>query len=261
MLGLIDSHCHLTYEGLFDRIDEVLANAAQAGVSEMITIAEHPEDARRSIALSQNYPNIYVVAGVHPHNAAKVAPDWDAELLEIARRDDVYAVGEMGLDYHYDFSDRESQRRMFRRQLEIAMEVAKPVVIHCREAHEDVMRLLGESPALPGVVFHCFSGTLQEAREILDAGYWPSFTGVVSFKRSDELRAVVRETPDDRLMLETDAPYLSPEPVRKIRPNEPALMVHTAACVARERNMEMGELAALTARNTRRFFRLPEKHD
>lgn len=261
MVGFIDSHCHLTYGGLLDRIDEVLANAAKAGVSEMVTIAEHLDDARRCLELSDRYRNIHVAAGIHPHNAAKVAPGWDAEMLEIAKRDDVYAVGEMGLDYHYDFSDRDSQHRVFRRQMEIAIEAAKPVVIHCREAHQDTMRMLGEYPDLAGVVFHCFSGTLAEAREILDAGYWPSFTGVVSFNRSDELRAVVRETPDGRLMLETDAPYLSPEPVRKVRPNEPALMVHTAACVARERNMEMGDLAALTARNTRRFFRLPEKHN
>ena len=174
------------------------------------------------------------------------------------RRDDVYAVGEMGFDYHYDFADRARQALVFRRQLEIAREVGKPVVIHCREAHDDLMSVLADFPGLVRVVFHCFTGTMAEATSIIERGYWISLTGVVTFKRSDELRAVARMLPAERLMVETDSPYLSPVPVRNVHPNEPAHLVHTAACIARERDMTPSELAALSTANAVRFFSLPQ---
>jgi len=155
-------------------------------------------------------------------------------------------------------TDRATQQRVFRRQVELAKQVGKPLVIHCREAHADAMAVLAEMAPTSGVVFHCFTGTTSQAREILDRGYWLSLTGVVTFRKSDELRGVARLLPADRIMIETDAPHLSPEPLRSVRPNEPAHLVHTAACIARERGLSMDELAALSARNTRRFFRLPE---
>jgi len=254
---LIDSHCHLTFDGLHKQVGAVMDRAMTAGVAESITVAENVEDANRALALSAEYPGVHVVAGIHPHGAAKVQNDWDIALLEIVQREDVYAVGEMGLDYHYDYSDRASQMRVFRRQLEIAMGVGKPVVIHCREALGDTIATLAEFPALAGVVFHCFTGSEAEAREILDQGYWLSLTGVVTFKKSAELRQVAEMMPADRLMIETDAPYLSPEPMRQVRPNEPALLVHTAACVAEQRRMSLSDLAAQTVANTRRFFSLP----
>ncbi len=254
---LIDSHCHLTSPGLFERVDGVISRAVAAGVAEYVTIAVDLADARRALELSAEYRGVHVVAGIHPHEAAKVADGWDAELQAIVARPDVYAVGEMGLDYHYDFSDRPSQAHVFRRQLEIASMVEKPVVIHCREAHADVMAMLRAFPALAGVVFHCFTGTVDEAREILDAGYWLSLTGVVTFKKSAALREVARLLPADRIMIETDSPYLSPEPVRNMRPNEPANVVHVAACIARERGLSAQALADLATSNTRRFFNLP----
>lgn len=254
---LIDSHCHLTSSGLHEQVDAVLARAAAAGVAECVTIAVDLADARRALELSAERRGVHVAAGIHPHEAAKIADDWDAELQAIVERPDIYAVGEMGLDYHYDFSDRSSQARVFRRQLEIASAVCKPVVIHCREAHADVMSMLGEFPALVGAVFHCFTGTIDEAREILDAGYWLSLTGVVTFKKSEVLREVARLLPADRIMVETDSPYLSPEPVRNMRPNEPANVVHVAACIARERGLSAQALAEVATANTRRFFNLP----
>jgi len=256
MLELIDSHCHLTSGGLREQVDAVLERAAAAGVAECITVAQDLDDATQTLALAAAHPRVHVVAGVHPHVAAKTPGDWTERLRTIAARDDVRAVGETGLDYHYDFSDRPSQMRVFRGQLEIAAAIGKPVVIHCREAQGDVMAVLAEYPKLAGVVFHCFSGTQGEAREILDRGYHVSLTGVVTFRNAGLLRQVARSIPDDRLMLETDAPYLSPEPVRKVRPNEPALLVHTAACVAKERGMTLEELAAMTTANARRFFGL-----
>ncbi len=257
-LQLIDSHCHLTYDGLHEPIGDVIRNAHAAGVTEMVTIATDLTDAQKALALSAIYPNIHVVCGIHPHHAGKATEGWDAALLKLAQREDVHAVGETGLDYHYDFSDRESQHRVFRRQLEIAAEVNKSVVIHAREAQADVLATLAEFPGLRNVVFHCFTGTVPEAREILDRGYWISLTGVITFKKSDELREAAKLIPDDRLMVETDSPYLAPEPVRNVRPNEPALVVHTLRKLAEVRGVSPERLAAITVANTRRFFKLAE---
>ncbi|MBX3396641.1 MAG: TatD family hydrolase [Phycisphaerae bacterium] len=256
---LIDSHCHLTSEALFPTVHAVIHRAVDAGVTEFVTIATDLEDAVKAIALSDKYRPVHVVAGVHPHEAGKTVDGWDARLLDIARRDDVFGVGEMGLDYHYDFSDRAAQHRVFRRQLEIAVEVGKPVVIHSRDAHSDVMEILRDIAPTSGAVFHCFTGTRGEADDILDAGYWLSLTGVVTFRRSDGLREIARSLPADRIMVETDSPYLSPEPVRNVRPNEPVTVVHTAACIAQVRGISAEELAALATANTRRFFRLPNE--
>lgn len=255
---LIDSHCHLTFDALRDQVDEVIARAMGVGVTRFVTIATDPADADRALALSAAHESVHVVAGIHPHEAGKVQAGWDGALLEIVRRSDVFAVGEMGLDYHYDFADRAQQAGVFRRQLEIAREVGKPVVIHCREAHDDVMSVLGDFSGLVNVVFHCFTGTMAEATSIIERGYWISLTGVVTFKRSEELRAVARMLPAERLMVETDSPYLSPVPVRSVHPNEPAHLVHTAACIASERGITTAALAALTSANAVRFFSLPQ---
>lgn len=255
---LIDSHCHLTCDGLYEQVDAVLDRAAKAGVERCMTIATNFEDAERAFRLSATYSGVHAAVGIHPHEANRVEEGWDETLRELIGRDDVYAVGETGLDYHYDFARREDQARVFRRQLELAENVGKPVVIHCREAIADALAVLGEYPSLRRVVFHCFTGTTSEAERILKRGYWISLTGVVTFKKSDELRAVARLLPADRLMVETDAPYLSPEPVRDVRPNEPAHLVHTAACIARERDISVSDLAVLTSENARRFFGLPD---
>jgi TatD DNase family protein len=254
---MIDSHCHLTYPELSSKIPAVLQRAAEAGVQECVTIATDIEDARKALDLSAQFPNVHVVCGIHPHQAGKAADGWDMSLLALIRRDDVHAVGEMGLDYHYDFSDRAAQHRVFARQLEIAAAVKKPVVIHCREAHDDVLAALAGCRGVPNVVFHCFTGSEREADQILGRGYWISLTGVVTFKRSYELRRVAAMIPEDRLMIETDSPYLSPEPVRSARPNEPSYLLHTARCVAAARGMTLVKLVALTEMNTRRFFSLP----
>lgn len=255
-MQLIDSHCHLTYDGLRDQIDDVIRRAHDAGVTHFVTIATDAADAQRALAISARHPCVHVAAGIHPHEAGKVAAGWDDVLLQTTGRDNIYAVGETGLDYHYDFADKNVQMGVFRRQLEIACLVEKPVVIHCREAHDDAINVLADFGGLRGVVFHCFTGNESAAGQILERGYWLSLTGVVTFKRSDELRRVAKMIPDDRLMVETDAPYLSPEPVRNVRPNEPAHLPHTARCIAEQRGTDIEELAALSAANTRRFFSL-----
>lgn len=254
---MIDSHCHLTYPELSSQIPAVLQRAAAVGVAECVTIATDIDDARKALDLSAQFPNVHVVCGIHPHQAGKVHEDWDKNLLALARREDVRAVGEMGLDYHYDFSDRDSQHRVFVRQLEIAADVKKSVVIHCREAHDDVLKVLAGCGSALNVVFHCFTGSMREAEQILERGYWISLTGVVTFKRSDELRRVAAMIPEDRLMIETDSPYLSPEPLRSARPNEPSYLPHTARCIAASRGIGLENLIAVTESNTRRFFGLP----
>ena len=256
--SLVDSHCHLTFDDLHGDIEGVMERAAAAGVTKMVTIATNANDARRALSLSERFDNVHVACGVHPHEAGRAAHGWDAELTALVRREDVLAVGEMGLDYHYDFSDRPSQLRVFRRQLEIAAEVRRPVIIHCREAHGDTLAALRDARPSVDVVFHCFTGSEEEAREILEAGYWISLTGVVTFRKSEGLRAVARQIPPERLMIETDSPYLSPEPMRSVRPNEPAHLVHTARCIAEVRGMTFDQLAELTTANAQRFFAMPE---
>lgn len=254
---LIDSHCHLTSPGLFDRVDALLAVARQAGVSHAITIGVDVADGRRVLELAATHDELFAAVGIHPHEAGKVADGWATELDELAGTPRAVAIGEMGLDYHYDFAPRAQQAAVFEAQLELATQLGKPVIIHCREAHADVMAILARFPRLRGVVFHCFTGTDVEAREILDRGYWISLTGVVTFKKSDALREVARFMPQDRLMVETDSPYLSPEPVRNQQSNHPANVVHVARRLAEVRGLAFADFVAITRFNTVRFFSLP----
>jgi len=191
---------------------------------------------------------------VHPNYCHEVEFEAVEQLRDLQGDSSVVALGEMGLDYHYDFADHARQRRFFESQLQLASELKRPVVIHCREAVDDCLTIMR---AFAGVsaVFHCFTGTVDEARRILDAGYLLGFTGVVTFKKSDELREAVRVTPRDRLLIETDAPYLTPEPMRKIKTNEPAFVVHTAQAVASEWGTTVLDVDQTNTENVERFFR------
>lgn len=252
---MIDSHCHLTYEQLSSQLDAVLARAAGVGVSDMITIGTSVPDARRAVELSASHVNIRCAVGIHPHHAAEATAGDLIALAEIEKAPQVLALGEMGLDYHYDFSPRDRQKEVLESQLQLARDRNKPVVIHCREAIDDCFAILRgfELPA----VFHCFTGSMSEAKRILDGGYWIGFTGVVTFKRSDELREIARMMPLDRMLLETDAPYLAPEPLRRQKVNEPALMIHTAAAIANIRGVSIEQIDEATTENARRLFRWP----
>ena len=231
---LVDTHCHLTFRPLADRIETVLADARRAGVTRLITVACSPGELDAALQLARAHERIWVAAGIHPHEAAKVD---DAELERIARawRDDplLVAAGEMGLDYHYDFSPRPCQQRVFTRQLELAADAGLPVVIHSREAHDDTVRILKACGYVGRpVVFHCFSGTAEQASELAANGWRVSFTGVLTFRNAEETRRVCAATPPEKILLETDSPYLAPEPVRKIRPNVPAHLTHIARFAA-----------------------------
>ncbi len=251
---MIDTHCHLTDERLLNQLDEVLLRAKDAGVSRIITVSTELNDSRDSIALCHGRSNLRCVVGVHPNYSQQVQVAEIAQLRALQVDPSVVALGEMGLDYFHGHASHAHQADVFRAQLALANELEKPVVIHCREAVDDTLAIMREFAAVPAV-FHCYTGTLDEARRIVDAGYLIGLTGVVTFKKSDELRAVAKLVPDDRLLVETDAPYLTPEPMRKMKVNEPAFVMHTAAAVARERGVSIEALDQLTATNACRFFR------
>lgn len=254
--AMIDSHCHLTYPQLASQLQAVLQRAAAAGVSRMITVGTSIDDARRAIALCRAHENIRCCVGIHPHHADEASDADIAALCDLLQEACVLAMGEMGLDYHYEFSSRARQKDVFAAQLQIARNARRPIVIHCREAFDDCFAILNGSE-IPAV-FHCFTGSGDEARRVLDAGYLIGLTGVVTFKKSDELRKLARRIPIDRLLLETDAPYLSPEPMRKQKVNEPALIIHTAAAIAQIKGISFQDVEQTTAQNTHRFFNWPQ---
>jgi TatD DNase family protein len=215
------------------------------------------DDGQDCLRLCEEYPDcVRAVIGFHPHEAMKVTDDGLAAMNELLDHPSVVGFGEMGLDYHYDFSPPEVQQRVFARQLAMASKRDLPVVIHSREAFEDTARLLiHHGFARRPVVFHCFTGSAEEAGIAAGHGWRVSFTGIVTFRNSRWLQEIARDYPADQLMIETDSPYLSPEPVRSKRPNEPAFLVHTARFLAELRGIPFGRLAEQTSRNTLEFYR------
>lgn len=252
---LVDSHCHLDFPDFADELDAVVERARAAGVGRMVTIGTRLSSFERVLAIAERYDDICCTVGVHPHEAAAEAAVSVDRLVELARHPKVVGIGEAGLDYHYDRSPRERQKEVFRLHVRAARATGLPLVVHSRNADQDTLDLLAEGSGEAGVltgVIHCFSSTRLLARGALDLGFYISLSGIVTFKNATELRAIAAEIPADRLLVETDSPYLAPVP-RRGRRNEPAYVVHTAACVAELR----GEPAAtLAARTTENFFRL-----
>ncbi|MBI5282020.1 MAG: TatD family hydrolase [Candidatus Solibacter usitatus] len=254
-MTLTDSHCHLDAERFHDDRDAVVARAREAGVGWMVAIGsgDGPPDLEAGIRLAEAYPFISATVGVHPHDAAKATPETWPELIRLAAHPKVVALGEIGLDYHYDFSPRPVQQAAFIRQLEIARDARLPIVIHTREAWDDTIALIRDHWDLAlGGIFHCFSGGPAQAEQVLELGFHVSFSGIVTFPRATEIHAAARIVPADRLLIETDAPYLAPVPHRGKR-NEPAFLVHTARRLAELRGASVDEIAAQTALNWRRL--------
>ena len=250
-MRLVDSHVHLD-DSKFDADREAaIDRALAAGVEHMMAIGTGggPPDLETAIRQAERYPFISATIGVHPHDASKATPDTFARLRELAAHPKVVAIGEIGLDYHYDFSPRDVQRAVFREQLEIAAEAGKPIVIHSRESWPDTMELLASGHH--GII-HCFTGDPQQAREALDLGFHLAFGGVLTFPNAEAVREAARITPDDRLLLETDCPYLAPLPHRGRR-NEPAFVIEVARRLAAVRGSTLDEIAAQTTRNFERL--------
>jgi len=253
---MIDTHCHLTDERLGSQLEDVLSRARAADVTRFITIGTSIADDEAAVALCRGRPDLRCAIGVHPNYSHEAEVSELPRLRELQRDASVVALGEMGLDYFHHYAPRPKQFQIFEPQLQLATELNRPVVIHCREATDDCLAVMRKFPAVRAV-FHCFTGTPAEARKILDAGYLLGFTGAVTFKKNDALREAVRLTPADRMLVETDAPYLTPEPHRSQRTNEPAMVVHVAATVARVKGVTVEEVDRLTTANAQRFFGFP----
>lgn len=254
-MTLVDSHCHLDSADFNDDREAVIARALEAGVARMVAVGtgEGPPDLEAGVRLADRYDSMFATVGVHPHDASKADDDTLKRVSELARQHPkVIAMGEIGLDYHYDFSPRERQRAVFEQQLAIAKEAGLPVVIHTREAWEDTFEILDRHWNGSGIM-HCFTGGIEEARRSLAMGFHLSFGGIVTFPKAVEIQQAAREAPLDRILVETDAPYLAPVPLRGKR-NEPAFVVHTAAKVAALRGQTAEEIAAATTANFERLF-------
>jgi TatD DNase family protein len=251
---LIDTHCHLTDPRLRSQLAGVLARAAAAGVSRVVTIGTELADDEEAVALCRTLPNVRCAIGVHPNYTLEADLNDLPRLRELQADPAVVALGEMGLDYFHKDSPRERQLAFFEPQLALARELDRPVVIHSREATDDTLAVMRNFPGVRAV-FHCFTGTPDDARRILDAGYLLGFTGAVTFKKNDALREAVALTPPDRMLVETDAPYLTPEPKRSQKTNEPGLVVHVAETVARVTGVSVDEIDRRTTANASAFFR------
>jgi TatD DNase family protein len=257
-MELIDAHCHLTYEP-FEDIEAVIKRSIEAGVKGWITIGTDLEDSIKAIALAERFENMFATVSIHPHHAKSADAGVILQLKELAKNKNIVAIGETGFDFHYTFSSRQEQRESFLRLLELAAETNLPVVIHSREAFDETLKVLDEfGKGLKSVVFHCFSGSVEEAKIVLDRGWFLSLTGVVTFKNAEKTREVAKYAPIDRLIIETDSPYLSPEPMRRQKVNEPALLVHTAKFIAALKMMGLEDFAQKVTATTREFFNLPE---
>ncbi|MFC1765673.1 TatD family hydrolase [Planctomycetota bacterium] len=253
----IDTHCHLTFEPLFENVDFVLRRSRDAGVNRWITVGTDVDHSCKAVAMARQHEGLYATVGQHPHDAKDLDGDGLSILKELTKKEKVVAVGETGLDFHYNMSPAAEQRQAFSLQLKLAADLGLPVVVHTREAFKDTMAVLDEiDSSLVGIVLHCFTGTADQAKEALERGYFLSFTGVVTFKSADVIREAAQLVPMDRLMLETDSPYMSPEPMRKNRPNEPALMIHTARYLAELKQIPIEQFCQQVNTTSRAFFRI-----
>lgn len=268
-MNLIDSHCHIDGRQFDDDRDEVVQRAKDAGVVAMLNVGTgdpHSDDFRRAVAVAEKYENVYASVGVHPHDAKLYDDRAENHLLELASNEKVIAWGEIGLDYYYDHSPRDVQREVFRRQVRTALDKKLPIITHSRDADDDTVEILTEE--LSGItengelktgngkgpgIMHCFGGTPRMAEALMEIGFLISFAGNVTFKKAENLRDAARGVPLDKLLVETDCPFLTPIPFRGKR-NEPSFVVHTAKFLAEFYGVEFDRLAEQTTRNFLDFF-------
>ncbi len=259
-MQLIDTHAHLTDARFESEGDRILANARKAGVDRIVVVADAMASSVQALELAERHSGtLWASAGVHPHNATQYESDTTQHLQELALRDHCVAIGEIGLDYYYDFTPPAVQQSVFATQLDLARALNRPVIIHCRDAYDDLLRLLQSHPlGSAGGVAHCFTGTQEQAWALLDRGLYLGMGGVITFKKADELRRVVRHLPLDRLVIETDAPYLAPAPYRG-KLNEPAYVKIIAQRLAQELNISEQAVAEATTRNAMQLFWINER--
>jgi TatD DNase family protein len=253
---LIDSHAHLSLPEFDKDREEVIKRARDAGIQHIITIGTDSDDCRKAVALAKQYDFISAAVGIHPHDAKTITSGTYTLLRKLAEDKKVVAIGEIGLDFYRNLSSRETQIPHFRKQLKLAREVALPVIIHDRDAHQEAVKILQEGKAeTVGGVIHCFSGDWDMAKACLDMGFYLSIPGTITYKKSDEYRKLVSKLPLDRLLVETDSPFLTPHPFRGNR-NEPGYVQYVAETVAWVKGIPQEELARITTKNAQTLFRL-----
>jgi TatD DNase family protein len=251
---IIDSHAHLDDGAFSNEIDMVMARARAEGVGAVINPGADVASSKAAIAIAAVYPEVYALAGIHPHEAAGVAAEAIGEIAAILSAPKVVGIGEIGLDYYRELSPRDDQQRVFREQMELAREMGLPVQIHNRDAHSDTLKIVQEySGRVPAIVMHCYSGSAEMARELVRLGCYISLAGPVTYRNARRQVEVAGQVPLDRLLVETDSPYLPPSPYRGRR-NEPAYVVETARKIAAVRNISFEEIAAATSANAAKIF-------
>lgn len=254
-----DSHAHLSASPLFEQIDGILERAQAAGIKSIVNICTDASNLEQGLLLSKKYPWIYNAAAVHPHDAAQSGEKFLSIVSQHALKGDLVAIGETGLDYHYQHSAPEIQQQLLRRHFQLALSCQLPVIIHCRESFADFFKVLDAEYVVNGKhapgVLHCFTGTLAEAEEVLSRGWYVSLSGVVTFKKSEGLREVAKMVPLDRLLIETDAPYLAPQS-RRGKQNEPSYVVETAEAIAAAKGIPVADVARAAYENMHRLFKL-----
>lgn len=259
-MKFVDSHAHLTSPEVFDQLEGLLERALQAGLERIINICTDIDTLEKGIILSKQYPWISCAAATTPHDASREAPGMYPLVERAAKEKLLVAVGEIGLDYYYEHSDRESQKTLFRRYIALAKETHLPIIIHCRDAFADLFEILSRDYSISGKwgpgVLHCFTGTVDDAKRLLEEGWYISLSGIVTFKKSEELRQVARIIPIDRLLIETDTPYLAPQSKRG-KPNEPSYLPETAAVIAQIKGIPLEDFAAATNANASKLFLKP----
>ena len=248
---LIDTHAHIYYDDYSGRMDDLIRSAKENRVDKIISIGVDLKSSEECIKLAEKYEHVYATCGIHPHEADKAPKGYLYELEQFYEHSKVVAVGEIGLDYHYDFSDRKTQRKIYHEQLEMAKSLDLPAVVHCRESDNDILNGIQESGHNSGVI-HCFASDLDFAKSILETGFYISFTGMITFVR--ELEEVVREVSLSKMMVETDSPYLSPKPYRG-KQNEPANVLYVAEKIAELKEISLEEVAESPTRTALQLFK------
>lgn len=251
---LYDSHAHYDDKAFDADREELLAALPASGVVGVANMGCDLESSRYAVELSERYDYIYAAVGIHPGNADAYKPEMLSELRVLAARPKVVAIGEIGLDYHYDTPDRDRQKELFRAQLALARELNLPVCVHDRDAHADSLEIVKDFPEVCGV-FHCYAGAVEMMRELTALGWYIGFTGIVSFGNSRKLKKVALEIPEDRILIETDCPYLAPEPLRGRRCDS-SMLTHTGAAIAAIRGVEAERIYAASCENARRFYKI-----
>ena len=251
---LVDSHAHLDGPKFSEDLADTLSRATANGISHILTIGCDLESSASSVTLAEKYEQIYAAVGVHPHDATEIGVENLTKLRTMLAHPKVVALGEIGLDFYRDHSPRDIQRSAFRKQIQLAKEVGKPIIVHDRDAHDEVIQILREEDAAQvGGVLHCFSGNLDMAQQCLELGFYLSFTGTITYPKNQEIREIIKTIPIDRMLVETDCPYLSPQKFRGKR-NEPAYVRYTAEKIAEVKGLTIGDIARVTSRNSHDLF-------